>query len=190
LEGRVRPLPLAIAIPLPRPKTSPPALNTATSTSRPDSKGRTRELIEIDSDSGGSSSGGDSKRQKTEQVCSEPRARGSIFSPGHAAKNKGKGRYSESYVTRYNLPLFTVSDLEILGIHLEYKISPSIPRIIKECRIHLMMLSEGKKLVGVCPQPSVMNAQRYDPLSLLTNDSFMNSMGPQPAQVPAIIIFN
>ena len=36
-------------------------------------------------------------------------------------------------------------------------------------------------------QQSVRNAQRYDPLSSLTNDSFMSSMVPQPAVVPAII---
>ena len=84
----------------------------------------------------------------------------------------------------------TLSDVEILAIHLEYKISPSIPRIIKEYRIHLMMWSGGKRLVGVCPQQSVRNAQKYDRLSLLTNVSFMSCMVPQPAQVPAIIIFN
>ena len=167
LEGRARPPRLGTAIPLPRAKTSPPAPSTATSTSRPNSKGRTRELIEIDSDGGNSSSVGDSKRQKTEQVRSEPRARGNIFSPDHAIKNKGKGRYSESYVTRYNLPYLALSDLEILEIHLEYKISPSIPRIIKEYHIHSMMLSGGKKLVGVCLQRSVRNAQRYDRLEFV-----------------------
>jgi hypothetical protein len=160
LEGRAHPLPLAITIPPPRPKRSPPAPSTATSTSRPSSKGQTREPIEVDSDSGSSSSGGDSKRQKTGQVHLEPRARGKIFSADHAAKNKGKGRYSESYVTRYNLTYLALSDLEILGIHLDYKISRSIPRIIKEYRIHLMMWSGGKRLVGVCLQQSVRNAQR------------------------------
>jgi len=50
--------------------------------------------------------------------------------------------------------------IEILVIHPDYKISSSIPRIIKEYRIHSMMWSEGKKLVGVYLQLSVRIAQR------------------------------
>ena len=151
------PQPLGKATPVP--KMLPPAPSTPVSKIEPNSKGRAREIIELDSDSVSSSSGNDVKRQKMEQARSEPRARRPIFSPGHAEKKKGKGRYSESFSLRYNL-FFSVSDLEMLGIHFELRISPSIRQITKEYRMHSMMWSEIKKPAGVCLQPSVQIAQR------------------------------
>lgn len=117
LAGRPPPfLAKATSLP-PQPKMlAPPAPSTPAPTSRPNSKGRARELIDLDSDSGNSSSGGDAKRQKRERGHSEPRLRRPIFSPDHAAKNKGRGRYSESISVRYILlSILTVSDLRNAG---------------------------------------------------------------------------
>lgn len=109
LAGRPPPFPpKATSLP-PPPKTIPPGPpSTPIFAGRPNSKGRARELIDLDSDSGHSSSeGGSTKRRKTEQVFSEPRPKRPIFSPDHAAKNKGKGRYSESFLPRYILHILT-----------------------------------------------------------------------------------
>jgi hypothetical protein len=107
LEGSSPP-PIAKATPLPRPRAK-----TSSSTSKlPDklpagikaSRGRVRDLIEFESDSGSNDSSEEKvKRQRVSM--SEPRRQRQIVSPGLADKNKGRGRYNTSFQTRYLIPI-------------------------------------------------------------------------------------
>jgi hypothetical protein len=67
-------------------------------------KGRVRDLIELESDSGRESTDSstgekDLKRQRRNQ--SEPRPRRLLLSPDLASKNKGRGRYATSIQQQY-----------------------------------------------------------------------------------------
>lgn len=71
---------------------------------------RARELIEIDSDSGSGDSSTRSNRKKrtsVDQVRSRTHPGKELLSPDLAIKNKGRGRYSTSLLTRY-FPTCTV----------------------------------------------------------------------------------
>jgi hypothetical protein len=102
LEGSSPP-PIAKATPLPRPraKTSAPTskLPDKLSAGIKVSRGRVRDLTELESDSGSNDSAEERvKRQRGNM--SEPRMHRQIVSPDLADKNKGRGRYNTSLQTR------------------------------------------------------------------------------------------
>ena len=100
LEGPPPEVPgIAAPISLANRKQSPTTVAATVLTKSPATAGRVRELIEIESDSGNEEISTPIERaQKRQKVESEPRRQ--ILSPDLASKNKGRGRYSTSFLKR------------------------------------------------------------------------------------------
>lgn len=86
-------------IPSPKPSVSPLALEASMQDKSVVKKGRLRENADIYSDK--TQAERDPKRQRVHQESSESRPHRPMLSPDLASKNKGRGRYAESVITRY-----------------------------------------------------------------------------------------
>jgi len=90
---------IAAPICLPDRKQSPTTLTAPVLTKSTSTAGRVREFVEIKSDSGNGEIPTPIERtQKRQKVESEPRRQ--LLSPDLALKNKGRGRYSTSFLKR------------------------------------------------------------------------------------------
>ena len=98
-----------IAIPISR-ATRKQSLTTATIPNLKESvakAGRVRRVIELGSDNeGGEISTPPNCAKKRQKVESEPRLRRQLLSPDLASKNKGRGRYSTSFIVQFFLCYF------------------------------------------------------------------------------------